>query len=277
MKRLKNPGLVKYESTRDMISEAIKADIQQKLLEIERQENVCIFYACESGSRAWGFPSADSDYDVRFIYIRQRDWYLSIEDQRDVIERPLLRDIDLSGWEIRKALRLFRKSNPPLLEWLCSPIVYQQKISVADKFRDLTPHFYSPSNCFNHYLHMGEGIFRENLTGETIKSKRYFYVLRPLLVCRWIQRGLGTVPMEFETLVNKLISSEMLKQEIFHLIERKRGGQEMDAEKKIPIISDFIESEFADLKRQTTLPSSSPICDDQLNELFRAALVEVWK
>ena len=260
-----------------MISEAIKATIRQKLQEIERQENVCIFYACESGSRAWGFPSADSDYDVRFIYIHPRDWYLSIEDRRDVIERPLVENIDLSGWEIRKALRLFRKSNPPLLEWLRSPIIYQQKFSVADQFKSFTPHFYSPANCFNHYLHMGWGIFRENLTGETVKSKRYFYVLRPLLACRWIQQGLGPVPMEFEILVNKLISSESLKKEISRLVERKREGQEMDAEKKIPIISDFIESEFADLKQQTELPLSSSNESEQLNELFRAALIEVWK
>jgi predicted nucleotidyltransferase len=260
-----------------MISDAIKATIQQKLREIEQQENVCIFYACESGSRAWGFPSADSDYDVRFIYIHPRDWYLSIEDRRDVIERPLIENIDLSGWEIRKALRLFRKSNPPLLEWLCSPIVYQQKFSVVNQFKKLASHFYSPENCFNHYLHMGEGIFHENLTGETVKSKRYFYVLRPLLACRWIRNGLGPVPMEFEILVNKLISSEPLKNEIFRLIQRKRAGQEMDAERKIPIISNFIESELADLKHQTTLSSSSLSKDEQLNELFRAALMEVWK
>lgn len=260
-----------------MVSEAVKTAIQQKLQEIERQENVCIFYACESGSRAWGFPSADSDYDVRFLYIHPRDWYLSIEDRRDVIERPLVENIDLSGWEIRKALRLFRKSNPPLLEWLRSPIVYQQKFSVIDRFRELTTKFYSPENCFYHYLHMAEGIFRENLTGETVKSKRYFYVLRPLLACRWIEKGFGPVPMEFEILVERLISSEILKREISLLIARKRAGQEMDSEKKIPIIHEFIENEFSQLKRQTKLQSSLPNHDDNLNEFFRSALTEIWK
>jgi predicted nucleotidyltransferase len=260
-----------------MVSDAIKATIQEKLREIERQENVCIFYACESGSRAWGFPSADSDYDVRFLYIHPRDWYLSIEDRRDVIERPLVENIDLSGWEIRKALRLFRKSNPPLLEWLRSPIVYQQKFSVVDKFRDLISVYYSPENCFHHYLHMAERIFREHLTGEKVKAKRYFYVLRPLLGCRWIEAGFGPVPMEFSILVDKMISSQTLKKEILSLIERKRSGQELDSEQKISSINDFIESEFEHLKNETNLQPSLPNADDKLDELFRKALIEVWK
>ena len=244
-KPLEDPGPVKSELTPDMVSEAIKTDVQQKLFEIERQENVCIFYACESGSRAWGFPSADSDYDVRFIYIHPRDWYLSIEDRRDVIERPLVENMDLSGWEIRKALRLFRKSNPPLLEWLRSSIIYQEKFSVAHKLRGLMPTFYSPRNCFHHYLHMAEGNFREYLRGEKVRVKKYFYVLRPLLGCRWIEAGLGAVPMEFGMLVEKVASSAILKQEIFSLLKRKQSGQELDFEPRIPVISDFIESNLS--------------------------------
>jgi hypothetical protein len=260
-----------------MVSDAVKAAIRQKLSETEKQENVCILYACESGSRAWGFPSADSDYDVRFIYIHQRDWYLSIEDQRDVIERPLDQDIDLSGWEIRKALRLFRKSNPPLFEWLRSPIVYQQKFSTADKLRELMPEVYSPRNCFHHYLHMAEGNFREYLRGETVRVKKYFYVLRPLLGCRWIKAGLGPVPMEFAALIDKTAPSEVLKQEIYTLIKRKKSGQELDLELRIPVISDFIEGEIERLRKQTDHPNPSPNQNDKLNDLFRSALAEVWK
>lgn len=101
--------------------------IRSRLDAIQASENVCIVYACESGSRAWGFPSADSDYDVRFIYVRPVEWYLSIDDKRDVIECPVEDGLDINGWDLRKALRLSRKSNPPLLEWLGSPIVYLQK------------------------------------------------------------------------------------------------------------------------------------------------------
>src|SRR5438045_8726086 len=119
--------------------------IKAALTEIERDEGVRIFYACESGSRAWGFPSADSDYDVRFLYVRPRDWYLSVdvERKRDVIERPITDELDVSGWDIRKALMLLKKSNPPLLEWLGSPIIYRETLTIADRLRSLLPAYYS--------------------------------------------------------------------------------------------------------------------------------------
>ncbi|MBS4161445.1 nucleotidyltransferase domain-containing protein, partial [Klebsiella pneumoniae] len=98
--------------------------INEELANIENMNHVKILFAVESGSRAWGFPSQDSDYDVRFIYVHQKDWYLSIDEKRDVIERPIHESLDISGWELTKALRLFRKSNPPLLEWLSSEMVY---------------------------------------------------------------------------------------------------------------------------------------------------------
>ena len=138
----------------------------------------------QSGSRAWGFASRDSDYDVRFLYVHRRDWYLSVEDRRDVIEQPIAEDLDVSGWELRKALRLLRKSKPPLLEWLKSPIVYRHdpvfahevrraRDGVQCPLRRLCSHrsatFYyrrframrSPRRCFAHYLHMALGNWRD--------------------------------------------------------------------------------------------------------------------
>ena len=112
--------------------------ITDGLKEIEADENVVVFYACESGSRAWGFPSQNSDYDVRFLYLHSVDWYLSIVEKRDVIERPINDQLDVNGWDLRKALELFRKSNPPLLEWLDSPIVYQEKFTIASQMRELS-------------------------------------------------------------------------------------------------------------------------------------------
>ena len=119
----------------------MKEIIRDKLLEIQGEENVHIFYACESGSRAWGFPSANSDYDVRFLYVRERDWYLSIdvETKRDVIECPINDELDVSGWDLRKALSLLRKSNPPLLEWLSSPIIYMIDEEITERFKALMP------------------------------------------------------------------------------------------------------------------------------------------
>src|SRR5688572_12295092 len=136
------------------IDPATGAEIQRRLADVEEADGARILYAVESGSRAWGFPSADSDYDVRFVYIRSRDWYLSVnlESRRDVIERPIVDHIDLSGWDIRKALRLFAKSNPPLLEWLSSPIVYRDDLGFADAVRALLPRYYSPVSSLYHFL-----------------------------------------------------------------------------------------------------------------------------
>src|SRR6056297_3590984 len=102
-------------------------EIQSRLEALEQQENIHIALAVESGSRAWGFASSDSDYDVRFVYLRPTNWYLSIdlERRRDVIEQPIIDEYDVGGWDLRKALQLLRKCNPPLLEWLNSPIVYR--------------------------------------------------------------------------------------------------------------------------------------------------------
>ena len=142
------------------IKEEIRREILARLKRIERDENVHIFYACESGSRAWGFPSVDSDYDVRFIYSRPMDWYLSIDEKRD--------DIDLSGWDVKKALKLLRKSNPPLLEWLQSPIVYKNKPVKTDLLKSVIEDFYSPKASMYHYLNMAKNNFREYLHGETV-------------------------------------------------------------------------------------------------------------
>ena len=176
--------------------------VRHALAQVETERNVRVLFACESGSRAWGFASRDSDYDVRFLYVHRRDWYLSVEDRRDVIEQPIADDLDVSGWELRKALRLLRKSNPPLLEWLKSPVVYRHDPVFAAEFGALATEFYSPRRCFAHYLHMAFGNWRDYLRGrDEVSLKKYLYVFRPLLACRWIERQLGQVPMLFAQLV----------------------------------------------------------------------------
>ncbi len=141
----------------------VRQQIEVELQRIEQEEGVNILSACESGSRAWGFPSKDSDYDVRYIYIRPVEWYLSIFEKRDVIERPISDMLDINGWDLKKALNLFRKSNPPLLEWLQSPIVYLENGSVAEQIRRVSPLTFSPRSCMHHYLHMAKGNYREYL------------------------------------------------------------------------------------------------------------------
>lgn len=247
--------------------------IKNELSMIEEIDNITILYACESGSRAWGFESADSDYDVRFIYLRRTLQYLTVERGREVIEKPLENGIDLSGWDLIKALELFRKSNPPLLEWLQSPIVYRSTSSLIGRLHALLSQYYSPKACMYHYLHMAKGNFREYLRGEEVWTKKYFYVLRPVLACLWIEKGLGVVPTEFHKLVEAIVADRELKDEIDALLAAKKAGLELRKGPRNEIISSFIEQQILRLNSagQRSAVTSDPL---SLNRLFVDILTE---
>ena len=252
----------------------IKQTILEELRRIEQEEDVRIVYACEAGSRAWGFPSQDSDYDVRFIYVRPVEWYLSIFDKRDVIEKPISNMLDINGWDIKKALRLFRKSNPPLLEWLQSPICYMEDSSVTEQIRLLTAEAFLPKSCMYHYLNMAKGNYREYLQGEHVKIKKYFYVLRPVLACAWIERYQTMPPMEFERLVDSIVpNGSELKAVIAELLKRKRAGEELDLEPKINVINTYLDKQITYYEQlASSMKGSQAILDDRLDELFRFIL-----
>jgi uncharacterized protein len=256
-----------------MLRDKILAEIQK----IEGQYEVKICLAVESGSRAWGFPSKDSDYDVRFIYVHKKDWYLSIDQKRDVIELPINDLLDINGWEVTKALRLFRKSNPPLMEWLHSGIVYYQAFSLVDQMKTIQNQVFLPQSALYHYLNMAKGNFRDYLRNDEVKIKKYFYVLRPVLACVWIERYNTVPPIEFQTLVEELLEEGQLKQDILTLLERKISGDELNLEPKVTVINDFLEKEIIRLEEYTKtvkVPKvdMTPILDD----LFRTILDEVW-
>jgi predicted nucleotidyltransferase len=240
----------------------------ETLATIEQREGCVICLAVESGSRAWGFASPDSDYDVRFIYVRPPSWYLSVhvEDKRDVIEEPISDVLDVTGWDIRKALRLLRKSNPPLLEWLQCSIVYSERRDIASELRALVPEFYSPKATFHHYLHMAQGNFREYLRGETVWRKKYFYVLRPLLAMRWIERNLGPVPIEFNRLVEATVENPGVLEAIQKLLREKRAGAELDRGPHSPALSVFIKEELMRLESVgEAVPVTRPHRNDWTN------------
>ena len=256
----------------------MKDQINKELKRLEEQHEIKILYAVESGSRAWGFASTDSDWDVRFIYLHKQDWYLSIDDKKESLDEILPNDIDLSGWELRKALKLFRKSNPPLLEWLRSPIVYSENFSTAEKLRQLTTEYFNPKSCLHHYLHMAEGNFREYLQKDLVRTKKYFYVLRPILACMWIERTNTMAPMEFQNLLTTQIEDGQLKNEIEILLERKINGEELNEEPKIKIINDFLEERIIYYNNYLKQFNTSIAPDtNRLNELFRNTLQEVYK
>lgn len=253
-------------------------EIKKELLRLELQHDIKILYAVESGSRAWGFASTDSDWDVRYIYIHKLDWYLKIDEQKDNQEEILPNDIDLAGWELKKALKLFRKSNPPMLEWLRSPIVYLQQFSTAEKLRDLTVEYFNPKSCLHHYLHMAEGNFQAYLLKKEVRVKKYFYVLRPILACDWIMQTNTMPPIEFIKLLDSQVKDENIKTEIQNLLKRKISGEELNEEPKIEILNDFLEqkikfySEYVKSMEQNNQPATA-----KLDDLFKQTVYEAWE
>lgn len=260
------------------IDDRIRETIMERLRSAEVEHGVTILHAIESGSRAWGFASPDSDYDVRFIYAHSKDWYLSfdVEKRRDVIEYPIVDEIDCGGWDIRKALYLFTRTNGALLEWLNSPIVYIQNGDFADRLRDLAPKYINYLALCYHYSHMARGNAREYLFKDKVKLKKYFYVLRPLLAIRYIEAGLGVPPVEFERLVDAVAPQE-IRSAIAELLTLKRKTSEMGYGTPIPVVGEFIAAEL-DRHGETfkgqgrpDLLSRQDLRDD-LNAIFRDAL-----
>ncbi len=249
-------------------------DVRDRLDCVADERDVVVLYACESGSRAWGFPSTDSDYDVRVIYVHPRDWYLSIDLARrnDTIDPPITENIDLHGWDLRKALGLFRTANPTLLDWLQSPIVYREEEAVMDRWRDLLPRYYTPRAAGHAYRGMAQSVAEQNLADEPIQHKTYLYVLRALLAVRWAEQDRGPVPVAFDRLVEATVEDDVLREAIDALVARKRAGRELDAGPRLPTLHDFVETEL-DRQADAQFPDAAPRPGTGLlNDFFRAVL-----
>lgn len=222
------------------VASEVREVVLAELRKIEAAREVRILFACESGSRAWGFASPDSDYDVRFLYVHRLPWYLRVVAGRDVIELPLDAELDINGWELRKALGLLRKSNPTLLEWLASPLVYRADPDFVAAIRDLGQQHFSPARALYHYVAMAKNNFRGYLQGDSVRLKKYLYVLRPLLAAEWIMQGKGVPPMRFTELVENLVHDAALYAEIRDLLTWKMQAQESAEGARLPLIHDFV-------------------------------------
>lgn len=226
------------------IDPGIRIDIQARLAGIETEYGVRVLYACESGSRGWGFASPDSDYDVRFIYVHSLQWYLQVSAQRDVIEIPISDELDINGWELRKALGLLKKGNATLIEWLDSPVVYRADADFIAAMRNAAQQTHQAERSFHHYVHMARKNYREYLRGNTVRLKKYLYVLRPLLATLWIEQGRGVAPMRFQELVDVIITDPVLRSAINELLVIKRAAMESEYGQPLPIINTFIDNEL---------------------------------
>ncbi|MCZ8131722.1 MAG: nucleotidyltransferase domain-containing protein [Steroidobacteraceae bacterium] len=239
----------------DPIPPQVRDEIRKRLAGVVRDHGVRLLLAIESGSRAWGFASPDSDYDVRFVYARPAQWYASIdlEERRDVIEQPIVDDIDLNGWDLRKALRLFWRSNPAFIEWIQSPIEYVDSTAFAARARQLLPDVYSTARGIHHYRSMAKTNYRGYLRRDLVPLKKYFYVLRPLFAVRWIEHYGSAPPIEFERLLPMAADASGVLEEVDALLRRKRASGEIAEAPPVKVLNEYIERELNRLD-QTRIP-----------------------
>lgn len=213
-----------YVYERDLVKNSIPAH----LANIEQEYNVTILLAVEAGSRAWEFDSPNSDWDVRFIYVHKPEWYFRVEEQRDVIEKYYEDDVDLAGWELRKALTLFRKSNPSLLEWFNSPKVYYVDEVFYKRIRDVENKYFNPIKAMYHYNHIYNKHNERYLKQEGYPMKRFLYYLRGILACKWIEKNHSLPPVPFKVLLDATVNDDVIKSKIDELIRIKQRGEELD-------------------------------------------------
>ncbi|GKU82748.1 nucleotidyltransferase domain-containing protein [Niallia sp. NCCP-28] len=254
----------------------MKTDIKNKLATIEKEHQIKILYACEAGSRTYGLSSPDSDFDIRFLYIHPKEWYLSLDKNKDVIELPITESLDMSGWELTKGLRLLRKSNPALLEWLQAEGVYYQNDYFFAKISEIKEQAFNPRACYYHYMHMANRNEQKSQRIKGQKIKVIFHIMRPLLACRWIEQKHTFPPNHFLALVDELVDDEALKKEIANLVKAKNNGSTTYQKEDIKRITSFIQQQLTGIDQAASCISSG-LEDEReltlsLDNLFRDVL-----
>ena len=243
----------------------ITQEIKEKLSQIEQRENIRILYACESGSRAWGFASPDSDYDVRFIFIRPAEDYLRVKELPDFIDAELNEVYDINGWDLKKFFKQLYKSNPVLFEWANSPIVYKTTPE-WESIKAIMREYVLLVAMIHHYRGMAKSNVRSNFSTAEVVLKKYLYVLRPVLACVWIMQKHTVPPTEFSKLVDEVLPDE-LKTSVEELLAVKMKSGEKEKGSRIPQIDSFIE---AKLNEATVFPVTDEVQKnyEMLDELF---------
>jgi uncharacterized protein len=244
--------------------------IVNKLIEIEKKYNIEIILAAESGSRAWGFASPDSDYDIRFIYKSKMNHYLSLWNGRDTIEFMTEDDLDGSGWDIKKALILLGKSNSQLIEWIHSPIIYKSNNEIHNELKAISKTCFNPIGNYYHYASTAKN-FVANCMGDSFKLKSYFYLLRNVLAAKWIIEKNSFPPVVFEELFI-LVPDEILEK-IEFLINLKTEKKENYLHPKDIFLNEYVNSEMSMNQEKSKSLKANESVAEELDNLFRKIIM----
>jgi len=242
------------------------------LQQIAREYKVKILYACETGSRAWGFPSPDSDYDIRFLYMHERDWYLSLSERKDTIEFMLNEELDITGWDLKKSLMLLKKSNAPVIERFQSPVEYYTVDGFKDSFKNLVEEYYSPVAVFYHHHSLAKKFWESLNDQKEVKLKQYFYFIRSILSCNWILKNKTVVPMHIDGLMQLIDKTK--QDDLRRLIELKATVGEKYLHERDEVFHNWLEelwNKVDELKNSFEVSSTSY---NSLNDFFISTLNE---
>jgi uncharacterized protein len=250
----------------------MKESILGALGALEAETGLRALYACESGSRAWGFASRDSDWDVRFVFAWPRDAYLRVQAPSTTLTRQLPGDLDISGWDLRMALSQFAKSNASFLEWLGSPMVYRQESRFMQALDALRPRYFQPRAALRHYLGQARSLWPDE-TGEAeaLNGKKCLYVLRAVLAAQWVAEARTPPPVPFAELM-PLVTDPDLRREIDALLRVKAAGSERDAFPVSPALRGLVAERRAALEPLAADLEAPAVEMALLDELFRSTL-----
>lgn len=247
------------------------AIIRAKLSEIEQKAHVRIIWAVETGSRAWGFASPNSDYDVRFVYIREKKEYLRLEEIRDSLDAQQDDLLDIEGWDLRRVLRMVYRSTPEVYEWFSSPIIYRSTPEAVE-LQMLLPEYFSVKKCAQNYIHTASVDYRTYFQDEEVWLVKYFYLLRQMLQAKWLLEEKRMPPMLFEELVRQKLEEEW-KDYILELLQKKQTSAELGKAQRNKKLIEYIGQSLKEMGQEVlALKEEGKTSWEKLNQYFYSVL-----
>lgn len=246
----------------------MRNEIIEHIHQLEVEQGITILLSVESGSRAWGCPSPDSDFDVRMIYKRSTPDYLEIDEKPDTINYFHGELLDINGWDIKKTLKLVRKSNVTPFEWAQSPMIYKEEDGFSSKLLEVCRAYFSEKHAVNHYKGIAKNCYSSTDFGKSINLKKLFYVLRPLMAAKWIIEKKEIPPMDIPRLI-QIVKDQSVEQHIKELLAIKSNANEDYVHEASDLITEFIKEEFENINKTQLDDVPKDLNSEKLNHLFK--------